>query len=184
MALGLAVISFLLGPSVMGVLGHAPGSDSLHAEDEVTLSPAGSEEDRILLSLSSLGLPVDHGDTLEFSWEVNEGSGPAVLFEIQDHTADPMVLFTSTAASGSSALTFSETGRYMVFLQNPNDSTLQVAYELELLPPPTDPGFSPLDYAILGTLAFASVLLALLIWRGRKTQAQERDSKSETPSDR
>jgi len=163
-ALSLATAT-LAGPAVAGDGG---GSGILTGQGSFILTPVGSYNYSLHAYLSAMGFPVQPGDTLIYSWSVNNGSGPPVYFEIHGHPPGRYdVFYNTTASSVNGTFTARLQEPYMVFWRNDQTVRLNVTYAFNLVP-----GQSPLWPLYLAPLAIAGVAAggAIVILRDRRTR--------------
>jgi hypothetical protein len=148
---------------------HAAGSATITAKGSFVLTATGTQNSTLHAYISSMGLPIGPGDTLNFVWYANAGNGPAIHFEIHDH--DPptgYVLFYSVNESfdahnwsvpGSSA--------YMVYWVNPNTQNVTVAYVFNLIAPPANP-WTALVWIVPLVVLVAFLSLRLFRWVAKR----------------
>ena len=106
--------------------------------------------------LADMGFPVRAGDTLVYSWSVNNGSGPPVYFEIHGHPPGRYdVFYNTTAISVNGTWTARVQEPYMVFWRNDQTVVVNVTYAFNLVP-----GQSDIWPLYLAPLAIALVAVA------------------------
>jgi hypothetical protein len=117
--------------------------------------------------LSDLGLPMNVGDTLLFTWRANNGSGPALYFEIHAHPSIEMYIpYYNTTSSGveNRSWTANVQYPYMLYWKNLSNSTsVNLTYSLILIL--GQPNYWPLyvvpvGMAAVGAAGFIAVVLA------------------------
>jgi hypothetical protein len=117
--------------------------------------------------LSDLGLPVNVGDTLLFSWRANNGSGPALYFEIHAHpSVAAYIPYYNTTSSGVENRTWTAPLQYpyMIYWKNLSNKTavnLTYSFVLVLGQPNYWPLYvAPIGMAAVGAAGAAAVVLA------------------------
>lgn len=178
----LAVVPVLLAcVLMMPVVGaHGAGSQAVGARDSFLLSPAGTSNDSLHAYLSDFGLPIDAGDTLRFSWESENGSGPPIHFEIHSHALTEScvlpdrprgICYQRNASEDLGTWTVPRTEPYMVYWLNPNPVSVNLSYALTLFPPPPSLAFVIL-LALLGSAPLTLVAIAVIWWLARRKRRQ------------
>ncbi|MCJ2531518.1 MAG: hypothetical protein LN413_04315 [Candidatus Thermoplasmatota archaeon] len=159
------VTSFLLLPEAIA---HGPAGESTHLEGSLSLAPIGTAGSTSLLALSSLG-EVEAGDELRYFWEVNEGQGPGVRFdllqEMPGSTAE--LVYSATAATETETWVIPAPAEYTASWENPNSEAVTLSYIFAVLPPIGTP--VAFDWPLYVGLGLAGVVFAVLFfWRGRR----------------
>lgn len=131
----LAALALLFAPAASA---HGSSSGAISSAGSFLLTASGFSNDTFHAFLSSLALPIGPGDTLQFSWSANNGSGPAVLFEIHAHPASVgyVRFYNSTASFDSGSWSVPGSDPYMVYWENPDNVSVSVSYRFTLFPPP------------------------------------------------
>lgn len=125
------------------------------------LTPVGSAHEFLHAYLSDLGLLINPGDTLIFSWQANNGSGPSIYFEIHAHPYGPYIEYYKTTSASVSNATFTahDPYSYMIFWKNLSNTTqVNLTYSLVLLlaQPSLWPLYiAPVGMALVGAAAVA-----------------------------
>jgi len=118
-----------------------------------------------------MGFPVRQGDTLVYTWSVNNGSGPPVYFEIHGHPPGRYDVFYNTTSSAVSGVwTAAVQEPYMVYWRNDQPVRVNVTYAFNLLPAQLDTW--PLYLAPLGIVLVAGVGLFFKL-RERRSRPPE-----------
>lgn len=119
---------------------HTPGAAPVDRQGSFTLAPYGQPNSSLHVNLADLGLPINAGDTLEMNWSVNNGSGPAIAFEIHAHSAaaGSTRYYNATAASLSDSWRVPDNSGFMVSFENPWSFSVNVTYDFILFAPPPD----------------------------------------------
>ncbi len=157
--------SFLLLP---GAVAHGPIGGPTHLEGSLSLAPSGTAGNTSLLALSSLGEVEAEGE-LRYFWEVNEGQGPAVRFnllqEMPGSTAE--LVYSATAATETETWVIPAPAEYAASWENPNSEAATLSYLFEVLPPLGAP--VAFDWPLYVGLGLAGVVFAVLFfWSGRR----------------
>src|SRR5436853_7333065 len=137
-ALGLALC--LAAPRVSA---HSPGSPPITASGSFVLGRASGNNASFHAYISTLGIPPAPGDTLRFSWSANSGVGPAINSNIHSHPANSTNIslnyattyYNARADRVDDSWVVAGTGPYMVFWDNPNNVSENVAYSFVLFQP-------------------------------------------------
>lgn len=145
---------------------HGAYSQAIGARGSFLLSPAGTVNERLHVFLSDFGLPIDAGDTLRFSWQSDNGSGPPIYFEIHSHPGF-VLHYRQNASRDNGTWTVEKTEPYMVFWLNPNPVTVNVSYALTLFPPPPSLAFVIL-LTVLGSAPLTLAAIAAIWWLARR----------------
>src|SRR5438132_3697298 len=164
-ALGLALCLAATGASAA-----APGSPPLTAGGSFVPGRASGHNASFHAYISTLGIPPGAGDTLRFSWSANSGVGPAINFNIHSHPANSTNISLNYATTYYNAhadrvddsWVVAGSGPYMVFWDNPNNVSENVAYSFVLLPPSPD-----LTVFVVFPVILAVIVLLLLAARRR-----------------
>jgi len=124
------------------VVGDGTGSGISSAAGSYLLTPVGTNNYTLHAYLADLGMPIYRGDTLIYSWQANNGSGPPVYFEIHSHpiTGGYFKYYNATATSISNGTwTAQTTDRYMVYWVNlSNRTAVNLTYSFVLIVPQPD----------------------------------------------
>lgn len=162
---------------IQGASAHGPRSGDIDITGSFLLGPTGSTNDSFHTFLSSLGLPVEAGDTLDFAWNANGGFGPQIYFDIHAHTATSgfVRFYNVTAAEDSGEWTVPGSEKYMVSWENPNEVAVNVSYGFGLHHP--DPANQ--DYTPIVFLSSVGGIFVLLLWRGRRKRAAPAEESEE-----
>ncbi len=176
-----AVVSVLALAAAPNASGHGPEADTISKSGLLELGPAGSYNESFHALFSSMGLPMHSGETLRFSWRVNDGNGPPVFFDIHAHGGDSQweSFYSRTAVEDSGEWEVPGSDQYMVFWQNPNDVGVDLSYEFELFPESTAQGTAPLDYFPLVLLAVAGGIFGLLMLQGIRKRPEASEESEE-----
>ena len=151
-----------------GVAANGGGSGILTGQGSFVLTPTGSLNYTLHAYLFDMGFPVRLGDTLVYSWSANNGSGPAVYFEIHGHPPGRYdVFYNTTASSVSGAWTAQVEEPYMVFWRNDQPVRVNVTYAFNLVQGQSDPWPLYLAPLAIALVAAAGVFLTL---RERRTR--------------
>jgi len=163
-ALSLAVAA-LAAPRVAA---DGVGSGILTGQGSFLLNRTGTPGYTLHAYLADMGFPVRPGDTLVYSWSANNGTGPAVYFEIHGHPPGRYDVFYNTTAS---SVTGSWTARLdepsMVFWRNDHNGSVNVTFGFSLVPAQSDLWPLFLIPGIVGAVAIVAVTAHL---RGRKAR--------------
>jgi hypothetical protein len=164
---------------------HAAGSANITAKGSFVLTPTGTQNSTLHAYISSMGLPIGQGDTLQVLWYANAGQGPPIHFEIHDH--DPptgYVLFYSVNESYD-AYNWSVPGSsaYMVYWVNPNSQNVTVAYVFNLVAPPASP-WTALIWIVPTVVLVGLLSLRLFRWAARKRPARAEETRAGSASGR
>jgi len=144
------------------------GSGILTGQGSFVLTPNGSYNYTLHAYLSDMGFPVLVGDTLVYSWNVNNGSGPPVYFEIHGHPPGRYdVFYNTTASSVSGTWTARIQEPYMVFWRNDHPVRVNVTYAFNLVQGQSDAW--PLYLAPFAVVAVAAVGV---LWRIRERRSR------------
>lgn len=148
------------------------GSGISNARGYFLLSPAGSLKDYLHAYLSDMGLPVNVGDTVLFTYRANNGSGPAIYFEIHAHptlyTYIPYYNTTSREVDNHT-WTVPSQSLYMVYFKNLVNATVNVTYSFTLIL--GQPNYWPLYVAPVGMLAVGVAgAVAVVIARRKRSR--------------
>lgn len=142
MRLVVAALALLLAAAVAAppASAHTPGAPPVGAAGSFTLTPAGTNNSNLHDFLSAFQLPISVGDTLQFSWLVDNGSGPWIDFEIHSHggVQGYVRYYNATAASDNDTFVIPQDTSLMVWFSNPWNLTLNVTYSFVLFAPPPD----------------------------------------------
>jgi hypothetical protein len=163
----LVLLLVLLSATAPIVAPDGTGSGISNARGYFLLSPAGTLKDYLHAYLSDLGLPVSVGDTLLFTWRANNGSGPALYFEIHAHpsvsTYIPYYNTTSIAVENRTWIA-SVQYPYMIYWKNLSNTTavnLSYSFVLVLGQPNYWPLYvAPVGMALVGVAGAVTVLVA------------------------
>ena len=124
------------------VVGDGTGSGISSAAGSYLLTPVGTNNYTLHAYLADLGMPIYRGDTLIYSWQANNGSGPPVYFEIHSHpiAGGYFKYYNATATSISNGTwTAQTTDRYMVYWVNlSNRTAVNLTYSFVLIVPQPD----------------------------------------------
>lgn len=155
--------------------GHGAGSQAVGARGTFLLTPYRTPNDTYHHFLSDFGLPIDAGDTLRFSWQSENGSGPAIYFEIHAHpqTEGYVLHYRQTASRDNGTWTVPRTEPYMAYWFNPNPMSVNLTYALTLFPPEPTLGLVIL-LALLGSGPLTLVAIAAIWWYGRRRRRHVR----------
>jgi len=150
--------------------GHGAGSGVVSARGSFLLAPTGTQNDTFHVFLSSMGLPIDAGDRLRFSWQSNNGSGPEISFEIHAHpaTAGYVLLYQTTGRSANGTWSVPGQEPYMVYWQNLNPDLVNVSYVFNLYAPELASWLVVLITLTPGVSIPAMILVVR--WRRRRRQ--------------
>ena len=139
-----------------GVAANGTGSGILTGQGSFVLTPTGTLNYTLHAYLADMGFPVRQGDTLVYTWSVNNGSGPPVYFEIHGHPPGRYDVFYNTTSSAVSGVwTAAVQEPYMVYWRNDQPVRVNVTYAFNLLPAQLDTW--PLYLAPLGIVLVAAV---------------------------
>jgi hypothetical protein len=117
-----------------------------------------------------LGLPVNVGDTLLFTWKANNGSGPSLYFEIHAHpTLYEYIPYYNTTSSAvvDGAWTAPLQYPYMIYWKNLSNTTaVNLTYSFVLIA--GQPNYWPLYIAPVGMALVGAAGVALVVLGRRK----------------
>ena len=122
-----------------------------YATGFVLLGAQGSGSNAQVLPFGGAGLTVREGDSVQYSWSANGGSGPAVYFEIHSHTR-ATVFYNATGSTGSGTWRVPGSDSYGALWRNPNSVAVNVTYSFEGIPAPQDLAYL-IVFGIFGILA-------------------------------
>ena len=136
--IGLPMAFFLASALTLAptAAGDGTGSGITTSKGYYLLTPVGTAYEFLHAYLSDLGVQVSPGDTLIFSWQANNGSGPPIYFEIHAHPYGPYIQYynTTSASVGNGTFTAREPYSYMVFWKNLSNTTrVNLTYSFVLL---------------------------------------------------
>jgi len=153
------------------VVANGTGSGILTGQGSFVLTPTGSLNYTLHAYLADMGFPMRQGDTLVYSWSVNNGSGPPVYFEIHGHPPGRYdVFFNTTSSSVSGAWTAPVQEPYMVYWRNDQTIRVNVTFAFNLVQAQSD--VWPLYLTPLG-VALVALAGVLLKFRERRTRPPE-----------
>ena len=153
------------------VAANGTGSGILTGQGTFVLTPSGSLNYTLHAYLADMGFPVRQGDTLVYTWSVNNGSGPPVYFEIHGHPPGRYdVFFNTTSSSVSGAWTAPVQEPYMVYWRNDQTIRVNVTFAFNLVQAQSD--VWPLYLTPLG-VALVALAGVLLKFRERRTRPPE-----------
>jgi len=169
---GLPIVLFLALVLAVAPIaaGDGTGSGISTSKGYYLLTPVGTAYEFLHAYLSDLGVQVSPGDTLIFSWQANNGSGPPIYFEIHAHPYGPYILYYNTTSSsvGNGTFTARDPYSYMVFWKNLSNTTrVNLTYSFVLLS--SQPSLWPL-YVVpvgIGLVAAAAVATHVRAQRSR-----------------
>jgi len=166
----LVLLLVLLAASARIVAPDGTGSGISNARGYYVLGKAGEAKDFLHAYLSDLGLPVNTGDTLLYSWEANNGTGPPLYFEIHAHPSlYQYVPYYNTTSRGVNNNTWTAPiqSPFMVYFKNlVNTTTVNLTYSFVLLL--GQPNYWPLYVAPFGMLAVGAASAFVLFLTRRK----------------
>jgi hypothetical protein len=117
--------------------------------------------------LSDIGLPINVGDTLLFTWKANNGTGPALYFEIHAHPSVAIYIpYYNITSRGVENLSWTASIQYpyMVYWKNSSNTTavnLTYSFVLILGQPNYWPLYvAPIGMALVGAAGFITLILA------------------------
>src|SRR5881296_4407572 len=147
------------------------GSGILTGQGSFVLTPLGTNNYSLHAYLADMGFPVRAGDTLVYSWSVNNGSGPPVYFEIHGHPPGRYdVFYNTTSSSVSGAWTAPVQEPYMVLWRNDQPVRVNVTFAFNLVQAQSD--VWPLYLTPLG-VALVALAGVFLKFRERRTRPPE-----------
>ena len=153
------------------VAANGTGSGILTGQGTFVLTPSGSLNYTLHAYLADMGFPVRQGDTLVYTWSVNNGSGPPVYFEIHGHHPGRYdVFFNTTSSSVSGAWTAPVQEPYMVYWRNDQTVRVNVTFAFNLVQAQSD--VWPLYLTPLG-VALVALAGVFLKFRERRTRPPE-----------
>ena len=128
---------------------HTPGAPPVSRQGSFVLGPSGEANSTLHVYLTDFSLPISVGDTLEVNWSANNGSGPALNFEIHSHAGltGYVSYYKETAAYLNMTWKVPDTkdnSTFMVLFENPTIAPINVTYSFLLTAPPPD--FGPLFF--------------------------------------
>lgn len=151
LALALALAAAAVLPPA---LAHTPGAAPVARQGFITLAPSGQAGSSLDVYLTDLGLPASVGDTLHMNWSVDNGSGPAIAFEIHAHGATGSTrYYNATASRLDDSWTIPDNSGFMAFFENPWGFSVNVTYDFVLFAPAAD--MSPLIFLLPATAGVA-----------------------------
>jgi hypothetical protein len=118
--------------------GDGGGSGIGSGEGSFRLNAAGSPNYTLHAYLADIGFPLRAGDILIYSWRANNGSGPAVYFELHSHLPTFHVIYTTTAASANGTFTADRELPYAVYWMNLQPVAVNVSYRFTFVPGQSD----------------------------------------------
>ena len=130
-AIGLALVLFSSGVRA----DHAHGTGPTTASGTIPLGPVGGGADQATVSLSLIGISVSSGDSLRYSWAVDNGSGPAIRFQVFAHSATLHVVYVNTSGARDAG-TWQVPGAdpYYASWTNPANRAVNVTYVFNGIP--------------------------------------------------
>src|SRR5256885_3872257 len=136
--MGLPIAFFLASALTLAPIaaGDGTGSGITTSKGSYLLTPVGTAYEFLHAYLSDLGVQVSPGDTLIFSWQANNGTGPPIYFEIHAHPYGAYIQYYNTTSSsvGNGTFTAHEPYSYMVFWKNLSNTTrVNLTYSFVLL---------------------------------------------------
>ena len=147
-ALGVAIVLIQFLPAAQA---HTPGAQPVTREGWVILSPEApgtANNSSFHAFLTQMGFPIGAGDTLEYEWASNNGSGPPILFEIHSHESGWTTYLNTSGVRDSSRFRIpSDEQSFMVYFVNPTAFPANVTYRFVL--------FAPVDLTPLVILPIA-----------------------------
>lgn len=166
----LVLLLVLVSATARIVAPDGTGSGISNARGYFLMSPAGTLKDYLHAYLSDLGLPVSVGDTLLFTWRSNNGSGPALYFEIHAHpSVAEYIAYYNTTSSGVENRTWTAPLQYpyMIYWKNLNSTaTVNLSYSFVLVL--GQPNYWPLYIAPIGMAAVGAAGVAVVVLARRK----------------
>ncbi len=157
-----ALVLTLLPPSAQA---HSGEGEPIGVTGSFVLTAQDTIGDSFHTFLSDMGIPGHEGETLRYFWSANNGSGPAVYFEIHEHIPPDVfeMHYSSTTPTENGEWAIPGSGDYMVLWQNLEDQHVEVQYSFSLLGAPPD-----YTVTIIALIAAGGFFAALwLIWRGK-----------------
>ena len=163
------LIAFSLAAAALaspGVAANGVGSGILTGQGSFLLNRTGTPGYTLHAYLADMGFPVRPGDTLVYAWNANNGTGPAVYFEIHGHPPGRYDIFYNTT---SSSVTGSWTSRLdepaMVFWRNDHLGSINVTFAFSLIQ-----GQSPLwpIFIVPGIVVAVALAAGYAHFRGRR----------------
>ena len=119
-----------------GAAAHTIGSGALTSRGSFELPPLGTPRNLFHAFLSTLGVPIRAGDTLDFDWFANNGSGPAVLFDLHSHVGGHVKFYETEGASDHGTwLVPRNDDTIMALWENPSAERVNVSYAFEVRRP-------------------------------------------------
>jgi len=159
------LVAFSLAAATLaspGVAADGVGSGVLTGQGSFVLTPNGSSNYTLHAYLSDMGFPVLVGDTLVYSWNVDNASRPPVYFEIHGHPPGSYhVFYNTTANSVSGTWTARIQEPYMVFWRNDHPVRVNVTYAFNLVQGQSDAWPLYLAPVAVGAVAAVGVLLRI-----------------------
>lgn len=154
---GLVALALLANLSVAAppASAHLPGAAPLFQSGNLTLAPALSPNSTLHAFMDQIGLPPSVGDRLQIDFDVNNGTGPPVLFEIHTHAGPTgyRVYYNKTASSLRDNWTVPGNASFMIYFENPHNISVFLSYSFVLLAPPPDTSLLLFLFAAIGGLA-------------------------------
>jgi hypothetical protein len=134
LAVAITLIQFL--PAVQA---HPAGAQPVTKEGWFILSPESpgtANNSTFHAYLTDMGFPAGAGDTLEYNWASNNGSGPPILFEIHTHETGWTTYFNDSGVQYSSRFRIPAGNQsFMVYFVNPTAFPANVSYSFVLIAP-------------------------------------------------
>jgi hypothetical protein len=168
----LVLLLVLMSATARIVAPDGTGSGISNARGYFLMSPAGTLKDYLHAYLSDLGLPVTVGDTLLFTWRANNGTGPALYFEIHAHPSIATYIpYYNTTSSGVENRTWIAPIQYpyMIYWKNLSNTTaVNLTYSFVLVL--GQPNYWPLYVAPVGMVAVGVAgAVAVLVARRKRS---------------
>lgn len=179
-ALALALAAAAVLPPA---LAHTPRAAPVGRQGSFMLGPSGEADSILDVNLTDLGLPVSAGDTLRMNWSVNNGSGPAIAFEIHAHSgaSGSTRYYNATAASLSDSWRVPDNSSFMASFENPWSFSVNVTYDFVLFAPAPD--FSLLLFLFPATAGVALGWFFYVRAARSEPPAKDDDGAQSEPSD-
>jgi hypothetical protein len=147
--------------------GNGTGSGIGSGEGSFLLNATGSPNYTLHAYLADIGFLLRARDTLIYTWRANNGSGPAVYFEIHSHLPTFHTIYTTTATSVNGTLTADRELPYAVFWVNLQPVPVNISYRFTFVPGQSETW--PLFLMPLAMVILAAAALTAHI-RGRGTR--------------
>ncbi len=152
----LAIAIAAAGALPASAQGHDHGPTS--ARGAFDLDPFGNPNATRYVFFEAAGLVLGPGDTVRYSWSVNNGTGPGVNFTVFTHVGGQhTVLFGATGPRGDGSWQVPSSDPYGAGWANPNPVRVNVSYAFDALP-------ASRDLLILSILGVISVLGIAAVW--------------------